>query len=69
MHEKILKLAEQRASECSNGLLTLYQLGPTDQEGCWLAAEDEYIFLAGIQAERDQEAAEYHRAKRRGEDV
>lgn len=69
MDKEIRKLAEIRAAEISNGLLTLSQLGTTDQEACWLSAEDDYIFRANQQAERDQEAAEYHLAKRRGEDV
>ena len=69
MHKKVLEMAGVRAAECSNGTLTLDQLGPADKEACLLAAEDEYIFLEGQKAERDQERVDYFRAKQRGEDV
>ena len=43
---QVRRLAEERAEEISNGTLTLDELGPTDQEGCWLAAESEAISIA-----------------------
>ncbi len=69
MDKQIKALAETRAREISNGLLTLAQLGATDQEGCWLAAEDEYISAVERQRKQEEERADYFRRKQRGEDV
>ncbi len=69
MEFEIKKLAEERASEISNGTLTLDQLGAFDREGCLLAAEDEYIYIVERQRQQDEERADYFRRKNRGEDV
>jgi hypothetical protein len=66
---QVRRLAEERAEEISNGTLTLEQLGPTDREGCWLAAEDEAISIAERQMAQVNERADYFRRKNRGEDI
>ncbi len=43
---QVRRLAEERAVEISNGMLTLEQLGAFDREACWLAAEDEAVSIA-----------------------
>ncbi len=51
---QVRRLAEDRAAEISNGLLTLDQLGTFDREECWLEAESEAISIAEHQmAERE----------------